>query len=369
MNLMLRHLPFWFIAVCSCAGSPLDEPVVRKDVAYADGVVMDIYQPAKLAAGARLPVIVLLNTDSGSTRGSDFYIRWARSAAAQGFVAVNPDTQSGRVEERFDQLLAWLVQPQHGGEFHFDANRIAVYAGSGNVSRAFPLVEDPKRTDVKAAVMYYGAATVPEFRPDLPVLFVRAGLDRPPVNRRITELAAEALRQNAPITLLNYAGGHHGFETADDNDATREVLAQTFHFLHSVLSPKYQDALRERAPEASAAAAVIAGDSVRAARLYAELVMRRPREPHLLLSYGEALVGAGRYKEARAQFDILLPMRAVGPRDLAIPAATACVLDEDPAAAVEWLKTIPKQYRPPSMVDSDVFRPLRDREDFKSLFR
>ena len=46
-------------------------------------------------------------------------------------------------------------------------------------------------------------------------------LDRPPVNAAIAALAAKGIAQNAPVTLLNYAGGHHGFEAVDDTDATR----------------------------------------------------------------------------------------------------------------------------------------------------
>ena len=52
--------------------------------------------------------------------------------------------------------------------------------------------------------MFYGSAPVAEFRLDLPVLYVRAGLDRPGVNRDITTLAALAVSQNAPVTLVNH---------------------------------------------------------------------------------------------------------------------------------------------------------------------
>ena len=41
-------------------------------------------------------------------------------------------------------------------DFDLDRNAIALYAGSGNVYTAFPIVEDPKQTMIKAAVMYYG---------------------------------------------------------------------------------------------------------------------------------------------------------------------------------------------------------------------
>jgi dienelactone hydrolase len=107
--------------------------------------------------------------------------------------------------------------------FGIDRDRLAVYAGSANVSSALPLVQNPRRTSVKAAIMYYGPASVAQFRRDLPLLIVRAGLDRPAVNREMTEMVSLAMSQNAPVTLVNYPGGHHAFEIFDDTDATRAV--------------------------------------------------------------------------------------------------------------------------------------------------
>jgi dienelactone hydrolase len=108
-------------------------------------------------------------------------------------------------------------------------------------------VEDPEQTAVKAAVMYYGSANVGRFRLDLPVLFVRAGLDRPDVNATITTLASLAISQNAPLTLLNHPIGHHAFEIADDDDAgIREVIDQTIDFVKQATSGRYQIALGTR---------------------------------------------------------------------------------------------------------------------------
>ncbi len=91
-------------------------------------------------------------------------------------------------------------------------------------------MEDPALTSIKAAVMYYGSANIERFRLDLPVLYVRAGLDRPPVNESIAKLATLAIAQNAPLTLLNYSGGHHGFEDTDLNGATHQVIDETLEF-------------------------------------------------------------------------------------------------------------------------------------------
>jgi dienelactone hydrolase len=155
--------------------------------------------------------------------------------------------RDGREAADFRMLLSYLER--HGAEHGIDS--IVVYAGSGNVFTAFPVVEDPTLTSITAAVMYYGSANVPQFRPDLPVLYVRAGLDRPGVNESIPKLAVLAIAQNAPLTLLNYAGGHHGFESVDNDEATRQVIADTVEFVKRTTSATYQSAPRASIPVAT----------------------------------------------------------------------------------------------------------------------
>ncbi len=166
-----------------------------------------------------------------------------------------------------------------------DRERIAVYAGSGNAYRTLPLVQDAKLTAIKAAVMSYGGGRVATFRRDLPVLLVRAGLDRPGVNRTITELATLAQTQNAPVTLLNYPGGHHAFEIVDDEDATRDVIDTTLEFVKRATSSAFQASMRRGLPEAAAAAQSRAAIS-RPPPHYAELVKRSLRCPVAAVVWG-----------------------------------------------------------------------------------
>jgi len=243
-------------------------------------LAMDVYAPAGSSGPA--PVLVFFNRATGEDRSNDFYAAWASVAASRGIVAVLPDLRAGREAQDFDALLAFVMQP--GRDLGMDTAAIAVYAGSGNVATAFPLVEAPARTAVKAAVMYHGTADVTQYRLDLPVLFVRAGLDRPPVNERITAMAAQAVSQNAPLQLLNHATGYHGFETANDDDATRAVMESSLDFVKRATAPAYQAAIREGLLEATAAGHVITGEAAEAARIYGELVARRPDDPRLGLA-------------------------------------------------------------------------------------
>lgn len=336
---------------------------VTKDVAYGS-LKMNVYRPAA-APHSPLPALILFHAGAGDERNSPFIRAWAEIVASQQIVAIQPDLQFETVEHDFDAALDYLVA--NAAALGVDPDRIAVYAGSGNVSSALPLVMNPRRTSIKAAVMYYGVAPVTEFRRDLPLLLVRAGLDRPPVNEELTALVSQAATQNAPVTLINYPGGHHAFEILDDSPATRALIDRTIAFVKEATRADYLLSLQRGVPLATAAAQVAAGQFRAAAAAYAELVKAAPDDPRLGLSYGEALLGAARFAEACDQFGTLKG-KGLGPRDLGIPAARACMQKGDADAAIAWLQTIPARFRPRDVLDDPIFAPLRNRADFRALF-
>jgi len=335
---------------------------VLRDQAYGD-LKMDVYRPA--TPGAVAPVLIIFNTVSGAERGQPFFKAWAEIAASKGLVAIMPDLRVDTLAQDFDALLAHLSA--NAASFGADRDRIAVYAGSGNVFRGLPLFMDPRRTALKAAVLYYGSADVKVFRSDLPTLFVRAGLDRPPVTRAMTDLIALAQTQNVPVSIVNYPGGHHAFEMVDDEAATRDVIDATIDFVARSMSPAYQASLRRGIPEATAAAHVAAGEFAAATTLYADLVKARPDDTRLRLSYGEALLGASQFATACAEFE-RLKGKGLGPRDLGLPAARACMQKGDAEAAVAWLRSIPSRFLPRDVQAEPAFAPIRERADFKALF-
>ncbi len=342
---------------------------VSRDVRYGTArdtpLMMDVYRAAG-SVDARQPAIIFFNTATGPQRNNVFYAGWAQTAASKGLVAIVPDLRSGTQAQDYQSLVTHLTD--RAADYGIDRDAISVYAGSGNVSTAFPIVEDPKQTAIKAAVMYYGAAAINQFRRDLPVLYVRAGLDRPPVNRAITELASLAVSQNAPLTLLNHPTGHHAFEMIDDDDATRKVIDETIEWVKRATAPPYQAALKRALPEASAAGAVIAGNYRQAVAEYAQLVAVRSDDARLRLAYGEALLGDAQYASACAEFE-KLKGKGLGPRDLGLPAARACMQKGDAEAAITWLRTIPQRFLPADVEKDTVFAPLQGREDFRALFK
>jgi dienelactone hydrolase len=331
---------------------------------------LDLFRPATITRGQRFPILVIFNGFGGSAmRTSPQSHAWAKAATVHGFAAVTAETTAGHVAEDFDSLVAYLGQ--RAADLHIDPERIAMIAWSGNVSAGLPVAEDPKRKAIKAAVFYYGAADIKQVRLDLPVLLVRAGLDQPATNHLVDQTIAAGLAANAPWTVLNYPAGHHGFDFLDDNDFSRDVVEQTFQFLQLALSSSHQGALHAGLPEATAAGAMATGDYEKAAALYAALAQDRPQDARVLLAYGNALLGAQRYHQARVQFDRIqaIGRAGVGPRDLAIPAAQACALDNDPEAAIAWLKTIPARFLPASVQSDPAFATLKNRPDFQALFR
>lgn len=340
---------------------------ITRDVTYGQHdttrLAMDIYKPARGAPDA--PVLIFWNRAVGADRSHPFYANWAKAAAARGIIAITPDIRFGNERRDVGALIAHLNE--RGRDYGIDASRIAIYGGSGNVSHALPFVQDPAQRSVKAAVMYYGIANVPDIRLDLPLLYVRAGLDRPPLNRLIDSLSARAFKHNAPWQVINHATGYHAFETANDDDATRAVMEATLAFVKQATSPSYHVALRDQGREAEAAGYVTAGRAADAARIYEELAAAKPDDARLGLAYGEALLGAAQYAAACSQFEKLKD-KPLGPRDRGLPASRACLQAGDPARAVAWLGTIPARFLPASVRDAPEYAALRERADFQALF-
>jgi dienelactone hydrolase len=344
---------------------------VRNDMTYqgsSGSLSFDLFRPANRKTRERLPVLVIFNGYGISLmRTSAQSQGWAKAAAAHGLAAITMEATQGHAAQDLDSLTGYLAR--HAAELGLDSGQIAVIAWSGNVSTGLETVENPNRHAIKAAVMYYGSGPFERARLDLPVLFVRAGLDQPDANHNLDVAISAGLTANAPWSILNYPAGHHGFDVVDDNDASGEMVEETFRFLHLVLSPTYQNTLRAGLPEASAASAFSTGDFARAVALYQPLVEAHPRDGHLLLAYGNALIGAKRYREARSFFDRVKVIGTAGPRDLAVPAARASALDNDPDAAMAWLKSIPQDIELPATLENDsAFASLQGRADFRTLF-
>ena len=250
-------------------------------------------------------------------------------------------------EKDFDALIAHLTA--NASSLGIDRDRIALYAGSGNVSRALPLVQNPKQTVVRAAVMYYrfGAGQRVPARPSDP-----HGARGPRSatcqsrDRRPRHTGSEPERAAYAAQLRRWSPA---FEIVDDEDATRDVIDTTIEFVKRRTAPTYQASLRRALPEATAAAHVASGNFAAAAASYAELVKVKPDDARMRLSFGEALLGASQFAEACTELE-KLKGKGLGPRDLGVPVARACMQKGDAEAALL------------AQIDPAAFSPAQSRE-------
>lgn len=149
----------------------------------------------------------------------------------------------------------------HGGDYHADADRAALWAFSGGGPHlSIPLRE--KLDYVHCLVSFYaildlvpaakGRSLDPEKEgsarfspmtylrkegPRLPPMFIgRAGLDAPSLNETVDRFIARALALNEMIEVMNHPSGRHGFDILDDDARSREMIARALEFIKAHIS-------------------------------------------------------------------------------------------------------------------------------------
>jgi acetyl esterase/lipase len=243
----------------------MDDVKVRRDVEYAateaGALTMDVYYPPGSDAEARTPAVVFVAgyPDPGFERivGCKLkemasYVSWARLMAASGLVAITYTNREPAAD--VDALLRHLVE--NAGELRIDADRVGLWACSGNVPNALSvLMRGGER--LKCAALCYGLTldtggnarvaeaarqwgfvnpcegrSVADLPSDVPLFVVRAGRDEMPhLNETIDRFTAEALRLNLPLTLVNHPAAPHAFDLFDDGQLSREIIRQVLAFM------------------------------------------------------------------------------------------------------------------------------------------
>jgi acetyl esterase/lipase len=243
---------------------------VTKNVIYKEAsgekLVADIYYPPALKPGERIPAVVFVTGYANRVfpiqlKEWRIYTDWVRLAAASGFAGVLYNT-TAPASDILD-LLSYLRQ--NAASLKIDESRFALWACSANVLTALTVLAGERKEFIKGAVLYYGLTLTPDqkfrdtvialnkkvnfsmagidaiknWHPDLPYFIVRAGKDMTEFNQALDHFVAAALANNAPLTLVNYATGRHGFDMYDDNGQSREIIRATMEFLKfNLLPPK-----------------------------------------------------------------------------------------------------------------------------------
>lgn len=230
---------------------------VQRDLPYRDNLLMNIYCPAP-RPGRRAPIVVIAfgyPDPQAGVRTFGPMTSWAQLIAASGMAAViyGPNVPA----EDIDAALAYVRA--NAERFDLDADRVALFAMSGNVPVALSALMREQgiacaalhcgytmdldgATAVADAAAQYGFAdachgkSVDNLPSDVPLLVVRAGRDKAPgLNDALDAVVTRALARNLPLTLINHASGEHGFECDEDSDISREIIADILAFLRAKL--------------------------------------------------------------------------------------------------------------------------------------
>ena len=253
----------------------MDQVRVRRNVVYRTvgetRLELDVYSPADAGATARRPTVVLVHggpvPESMRPKPKDWavFVGYGQMLAASGFTAVSFNHRfhgPGALADAAGDVAAAVAHVRaHAEELGVDPDRIALWAFSGGG----PFLSAPLRERwpfVRAIVAYYAVLdlqvpppgvpsgitdeTRRQFSPlghlaaageKTPPLFVaRAGRDNPWLNATIDRFVQEALARNAALELMTHPAGQHGFDVMDDDDRSREIIAQTLDFLKRRLS-------------------------------------------------------------------------------------------------------------------------------------
>ncbi|HET9447150.1 MAG TPA: alpha/beta hydrolase [Steroidobacteraceae bacterium] len=241
----------------------MDRVLVHSNLVYtqvSDPLVrMDIYVPPDLQAEERRPFVVLIHggvPHSLPVKDMGAYRSWGRLIAAQGMVAVT-----------FTHRLRWPLKQVHeaaadvraaidfaranSAKFNTNPDRLCIAAYSAGGPLLTVALQD-ERSYVRCQLAMYALVDAQGFgvpeeakfalktylgEPSFPPLFLaRAGRDTiPTLNMRLDAFVGSAIGANAPITVMNHPNGMHGFDVANDDERSREIIRAAIEFMKTHL--------------------------------------------------------------------------------------------------------------------------------------
>jgi acetyl esterase/lipase len=221
---------------------------LRPGLVYAEAggreLAMDRYLPADRAPGSRLPAVLLVHGEAPpqvlrGVRGWGQYTGWGRLLAGEGLVGLAVEHHAV-AEVGFEGAVAEVgaalaAARDRAGELGLDPDRLALAGFSAGVPLTAAALTGPA-AGIRCAALCYGP--LDGLDPDAalpPLLIVRAGRDRPALNRTIEEFVTAAEARRLPIELVDHPDGHHAFDVLDDTDASRDAIRRVLSFLRQHL--------------------------------------------------------------------------------------------------------------------------------------
>jgi len=244
----------------------MDDVRVLRDLEYhaadAGALTMDIYQPPDGHGEKPAPAVVIVAgyPDPGfeAVIGCKFKemgssVSWGRLMAASGLAAITYTNREPAADVH--TLLRYIRR--HAGELGIDANRIGLWASSGNVPLALSVLMREGVDFLRCAALCYGytldsggsdavaeaagawgfanpcaGKSVADLPRELPLFIARAGRDElPHLNETLDRFLSGVLSHNLPVTLVNHPVAPHAFDLLDDSETTREIVRQILAFM------------------------------------------------------------------------------------------------------------------------------------------
>ncbi|MFJ6698314.1 alpha/beta fold hydrolase [Streptomyces sp. NPDC091272] len=228
-------------------------PEADRYVPEADRYVpeVDLYVPEAAGARGPLPAVVVVHGGPVPAGARPTPREWptltgyARYAAAEGVIGATVDHRLHDVGDfpRAAADIAAAVERVRADP-RVDADRIALWFFSGSGPLTADWLASPPPWLRCLAATYPIMAPLPNwglrgsrFRParavagagGLPVVLTRAGLETPVIAGTVEEFLTAAADCGANVEVVDVPEGHHGFESLDRTDASREAVHRAVH--------------------------------------------------------------------------------------------------------------------------------------------
>lgn len=220
-------------------------------------LTMDVYYPPGTPPDAQLPVVIFglgYRMSSESLRDAHFYTSWGRLVAAAGMVGISYDTE--QPDRDLETLMVFIKD--NAMALRVDPTQIGLMSSSGNVPTVMSYLMQEGRNGIQFAVYYYGLSLTPDHKyseafgescaqrgclvnelaevtyvgPELPLFIVKAGRDFiPNINEGMDHFVNYVREAGAPVTVVEYEDGRHGFDTQQKTEESAEIIAQTVEFM------------------------------------------------------------------------------------------------------------------------------------------
>lgn len=310
-----------------------------KDVVYAAGDTLkaDLYMPVNYQR-QKNAVLIFIDGFGTDFRKWDHYTGWAKFAASKGYVGVVYTSRKDYTNNSFKNILHFLSVNKD--KYFIDDEKIAAYAGSGNVLLGLPYINNDTR--IKAALIFYGTANLEGFRLNLPVLLVRAGFDNVQLNRGLDTLAFRALAANAPYTITNFNTAVHGFEDFSNNSIEQKFLDQSLDFLTMNMQEAVQQKLTENENEVIAVRELYKSHWNAAFEGYTKVLQSNPGNNEAERQLGNICIEMKEYGKALEYYDAALLHGNWRKGEIAVKKIIACSKLGRIEAAVSEMRLLKK---------------------------